>query len=233
MARVGPVAALLVAVGAGGAAAQAFPGEARRPSSFPTAVYAYLLGGWTGDRAIRTYNEGQPIPPDDPACDSLRCRTVLGAGSAPGAGLRFQVPVSRRAGVRAGLSIAIPRAEVRTLDGSQVALGGDRIAQMRAEVLLLFRIKPQAPVFFGLGGAFARSNPGLAPAQDNSTDVGGVVTIGLDRPLRPPFTLRLEWTAYLMVPPSSGWPAEYAPKSFAFDHQFSVGLGYAVAGRRR
>jgi hypothetical protein len=235
MARAAHVVAAL-AVGCAGVAgvvgAQAFPGEAPRTSSFPSSVSVFLLGGWTGDRAIRTYDEGFPNP-NDPACDSIRCRTVLGASSAPGVGLRVQLPVSRGTGVRVGLSFAVPRAKIRTLSGTQVRLRGDRVAQVRAELLLLFRIKPRAPVFLGVGGAFTRYNPGLAPAQDNATDAGGVVALGLDRPLKPPFGVRLEWTAYLMVPGSGGWPAEYEPRSFAFDHQFSVALQYAVVGRRR
>lgn len=215
-----------------GAAAQAFPGEAPPRPSFPTAVYVYAIGGWTGNRAVRTYNIGQPNP-NDPACDTLQCQTVLGAGSAPGVGVRLQLPLSRRAGLRAGLSVAGPKPRIETVDGNIVRLDPSRVAQLRGELLLLFRMKRHAPVFFGLGGAFTRYQPGLAPDQDNATDVGGVVAVGYDAPITPPLGVRVEWTAYLMVPSSTGWPAEYEPKSFAFDHQLSVGLAYYVqrAGR--
>jgi len=215
-----------------GASAQGFPGEAPAPPSFPTAVYLFAIGGWTGDRAVRTYDVGQPNP-NDPACDAVRCQTVLGAGSAPGVGARLQLPLSRRAGLRAGLSIAGPKPQVQTLDGNLVRLDRSRVAQLRGELLLLFRMKRHVPVFFGLGGALTRYQPGLAPDQDNSTDVGGVVAVGYDAPLKPPLGVRIEWTAYLMVPSSTGWPAEYEPKSFAFDHQLSVGLAYHLrrAGR--
>ena len=229
MGRAAAVALLSLAC-ASGVAAQAFPGEAPPPASFPTAIFVHAIGGWTGDRAVRTYDVGQPNP-NDPACDTLQCRTVLGAGAAPGVGIRLQVPLSRRAGLRGGLSVAGPKPKVETVDGSIVRLDRSRVAQVRGELLLLFRVKRRAPVFFGVGGAFTRYQPGLAPDQDNSTDVGGVVAVGYDAPLTPPLGVRIEWTAYLMVPSSTGWPAEYEAKSFAFDHQLSVGLTYFVGKR--
>lgn len=209
------------------AAAQQFPGDAPRLPAFPLTVGVFGSASWSGDRAIRTYDVGQPTP-GDPACDTLRCQTTLGAGSAAGIGARFQVPVSRIAGLRGGLSLAWPAPRIATLDGSQVRTGTARVTQVRGDLMLLFRVKAQAPVFFGIGAAFARCNPGLA-GQDQSTDVGGAAAIGYDHRVSPALGVRFEWTAYYLIPGTSGWPAEYAPESSTFDHQISVGVNYVLS----
>lgn len=218
-------AAVLAIATVGPAPAQAFPGEAPRPPAFPTALAVFATAGWSGDRAIRTYDVGQPTP-GDPACDSVRCQTTLGAGSAIGVGGRLQLPVSRIAGLRAGLALSWPPPRIATLDGSQVRTGTARVTLLRGDLMLLFRLKQQAPVFFGVGAAFARFNPGLAPGQDQSTDVGGVAAVGYDHRIKPSLGVRFEWTGYYLIPGTADWPAEYAPESATFDHQLSVGLSY-------
>ena len=225
MARIALATALLASAWPAAAIAQAFPGEGPRTAAFPTALAVFASAGWSGDRAIRTYDVGQPNPAD-PACDSLRCQTTLGAGSAIGVGGRIQVPVSRIAGLRAGLALAWPAPRIATLDGSQVRLGTARVTLVRGDLMLLFRFKPQAPVFLGVGAAFTRFAPGLALDQDQSTDVGGVAAVGYDHRVTPSLGVRFEWTAYYLIPGTSGWPTEYDPRSAAFDHQLSVGLSY-------
>ncbi|HXV90739.1 MAG TPA: hypothetical protein VD707_05175 [Gemmatimonadales bacterium] len=227
MARRALAAAVLAIAGAGSSTAQTFPGEAPRPPSFPTTLAVFVTAGWSGDRAIRTYDVGQPNPAD-PACDSLKCQTTLGAGSAIGVGGRVQLPISRIAGLRAGLAVSWPPPRIATLDGSQVRTGTARVTLLRGDLMLLFRFKPQAPVFFGVGAALARFNPGLAPDQDQSTDVGGVAAVGYDHRIKPSLGVRFEWTAYYLIPGTADWPAEYDPESAAFDHQFSVGLSYFI-----
>lgn len=225
MARAAPVAAVLVIACAGPLAAQGFPGEAPREPAFPSAVALFVSAGWSGDRAIRTYDVGQPNPAD-PACDTLRCQTTLGAGSAVGVGARFQVPISGIAGLRGGLALSWPPPRIATLDGSQVRTGTARVTLLRGDLMLLFRAKRRAPVFFGVGAAFARFSPGLAPDQDQSTDVGGVAALGYDARVKPSLGVRFEWTAYYLIPKTTGWPPEYGPKSATFDHQFSVAVSY-------
>ena len=232
MARSALAAAVLAIAGAGAATAQAFPGETSRPPSFPTALGAFVTAGWSGDRAIRTYDVGQPNPAD-PACDSLQCQTTLGAGSAIGVGGRVQLPISRIAGLRAGLAVSWPPPRIATLDGSQVRTGTARVTLLRGDLMLLFRFKPQAPVFFGVGAAFARFNPGLAPGQEQSTDVGGVAAVGYDHRIKPSLGLRFEWTAYYLIPGTSDWPVEYDSQSATFDHQLVVGLSYFVKSSER
>ena len=231
MARSVLAVAVLAIATVGPAPAQAFPGEAPRPPSFPTALAVFATAGWAGDRAIRTYDVGQPNP-GDPACDSLKCQTTLGAGSSIGVGGRVQLPISRIAGLRAGLAVSWPPPRIATLDGSQVRTGTTRVTLLRGDLMLLFRIKPQAPVFFGVGAAFARFSPGLASGQDQSTDVGGVAAVGYDHRIKPSLGVRFEWTAYYLIPGTADWPAEYDPKSATFDHQFAVGLSYFLTPAR-
>ena len=226
------LAAVLALAAAGPSTAQAFPGEAPRPPSFPTTLAVFATAGWSGDRAIRTYDVGQPNPAD-PACDTLQCQTTLGAGSAIGVGGRVQLPISRIAGLRAGLAVSWPPPRIATLDGSQVRTGTARVTLLRGDLMLLFRLKSQAPVFFGLGAAFARFNPGLVSGQEQSTDVGGVAAVGYDHRIKPSLGVRFEWTAYYLIPGTADWPAEYDPESATFDHQFSVGLSYFLKPAER
>lgn len=232
MARSALAAAVLAIAGASPSTAQAFPGEAPRSPAFPTALALFVTAGWSGDRAIRTYDVGQPNPAD-PACDSLKCQTTLGAGSAIGVGGRVDLPISRIAGLRAGLAVSWPPPRIATLDGSQVRTGTARVTELRGDLMLLFRFKRQAPVFLGVGAAFARFSPGLAPDQDQSSDVGGVVAVGYDHRIKPSLGVRFEWTAYYLIPGTSGWPPEYEAESGAFDHQISVGLSYFLKPAER
>lgn len=226
------LAAVLALAAAGPATAQGFPGEAPRPPAFPTTLAAFATAGWSGDRAIRTYDVGQPNPAD-PACDTLQCQTTLGAGSAIGVGGRVQLPISRIAGLRAGLAVSWPPPRIATLDGSQVRTGTARVTLLRGDLMLLFRLKSQAPVFFGLGAAFARFTPGLVSGQEQSTDVGGVAAVGYDHRIKPSLGVRFEWTAYYLIPGTADWPAEYDPESATFDHQFSVGVSYFLKPAER
>jgi hypothetical protein len=225
MARRAAAAALLAIAWSGPSSAQDFPGEAPQPPAFPTAFSVFASAGWSGDRAIRTYAVGQPNP-GDPACDTLRCQTTLGAGSAIGVGGRVQLPISKVAGLRAGLALSWPPPRIATLDGEQVRTGTTGVTLLRGDLMLLFRVKRRAPVFFGVGAAFARFSPGLAPDQDQSTDLGGVAAVGYDHRASPWLGVRFEWTGYYLVPRTTGWPPEYAPKSSTFDHLLSVGLSY-------
>jgi hypothetical protein len=213
------------------AAAQGFPGEAPRPPAFPATVSLYVLGGWTGNRALRTYDVGVPNP-NDPACDTIQCRTLHGLGGAGGVGGRVQVPVTRRIGLRFALEVAGPKPRTSTLNGNLVRIADDRITALRGEALFLFRLRPQAPMYFGAGGTVTRWTPGAIPGHEQATDVGAAIAAGYDHALPHGLGLRFEWTGYFMAPESDNLPTEYEAKGFAFDHQFSIGVWYLISPPR-
>ena len=230
-------AALLLATApvlSGPVAAQGFPGDAPVAAAFPAAVSLHLSASWNGDRSIRTYGVGSPNP-NDPACDTIAgsCHEIQGLAGAAGLGARFQFPISPRLGLRAGLSYSSVQGRIELPDGQVTRLTPEKSNLLRAEALFVFRLKPHVPVFFGLGGAVARFNPGPSPGQDVSTEFGAVVAAGYDHRFPAPsqFGLRLEWTAYFMIPDDGGAPSEFEAKGMAFDNQLSVGVMYYLGGK--
>lgn len=233
MDRATRVGALLFLAATGVVRAQGFPGDEPRAPAFPVAVALHVQAGWNGARALRTYGVGNPDPLD-PACDSVaaRCQTVHGLSGAAGVTVRLQLPLSQRVGLRAGLSYSGPKPRVELLDGSQVRIGSGGVKTLRGEALLLFRLKPRVPVFFGVGGALARQNPGPAPGQDTGVEYGGVVAVGFDHRMNEQLGLRVEWNGFFLIPDQIPGTSEYEAKSFAFDHQLSVGVNYFVRRTR-
>lgn len=216
---------LLGVVVPAGASAQAFPGEAPPPPGFPTALSGWALAGWSGRRATRTYSADPTI--NDPACDATKCERLYLVGAALGIGLRFQTSLTPRTGVRFGVSISRPGRKVGLRNGLSLAID-TTLSAIRGEALLLFRLRRQAPVFFGLGAALARFSPGPVVNQGDLTEFGGAIAIGYDHRVNRNVGTRLEWTAYLMHPVTTRLSSEFQAARFAFDHQFSFGVNYYV-----
>ena len=215
----------------GPAAAQAFPGDEPLVPAFPAAVSLHVSGSWNGDRSIRTYGVGSPNP-NDPACDTIagKCTEIQGLAGAAGFGARGQFPISPRLGLRLGLSYSSVQGRIELPDGQVTRLTPEKSNLLRAEALFMFRLKPHVPVYFGLGGAVARFNPGPSPGQDVSTEFGAAVAAGYDHRFPAPsqFGLRFEWTGYLMVPDDKGAPSEFEAKSVAFDNQIALAVMYYI-----
>lgn len=210
------------------AAAQAFPGEAPRPPAFPTALSAWVMVGWAGQRSTRTYRVG-PLDPPDPACDTnFNCHTEHLLTGTPGLGARFQTSLTVRTGIRFGLSISGPKRKLGGRKGLTVAIDTARLNLLRGEALFLFRLKQHVPVFFGVGGALARFSPGPVRSQDDVTEYGGALAVGYDHRGKGNVGTRVEWTVYLMRPVTTGLSGEYKPPRLAFDHQLSFGVNYFV-----
>src|SRR5262245_56829296 len=152
-------ALLLVALaGAGGrgwAQAPLFPGDSLPQPAFPTAltvsVLALLSGG---QRATRLYAPTVGVP--DIACDTLVCRTEHLLTGSLGVSARLQVAISPRMGVRVGVAYTSPKRKVRQPSARSTITGTEHLNGVRAEALLLWRLKRQVPVYFGAGAALAR-----------------------------------------------------------------------------
>jgi hypothetical protein len=218
---------LLALLGGGRAAAQVFPSDQAPRAAFPATVTLYVFGGFQGARVTRIYNIGTPNPVDA-ACDSTAndCRTIHGLGGAPGIGVRGQVPLTMRTGLRLGISVSHPGRRVTTRDGSQVSVPDEKVLLLRAEGLILFRLKPQVPVYFGFGGSVASYSPGPVRAQQAVTEVGGTFAIGVDHSVSPTVSTRVEFTGFVMRPTASGLSTEFHAHSLTFDDQLSLGFSF-------
>src|SRR5574341_1024523 len=181
-----PLAALVLAVAPlaaqGGGAL--FPGDTARAPAFPTAVSLSLIAGVTaGQRATRIYAPTPGTP--DIACDSVTCRTEHSLTSALGLGARLQTGISPRMGFRVGFAYSAPKRKLRIPTASATLTETEHIAVLRAEAILLWRLKAQVPVYFGAGGTVTRYSPGAVAPQggagpDGASDVGAVILVGID-----------------------------------------------------
>ena len=224
--------ALLAALGGGRAAAQVFPGDQTPPPAFPATYSVFVFGGAQANRATRIYNVGSPDP-QDAACDTIDCRTVHGFAKAPGLGVRLQLPATALTGVRLGLSYARPHRRVETRDGSQVLTTNEPVDLVRAELLVLFRLKRQAPVYFGVGGTAGHYSPGPVRTQNAAVEFGGTLVIGVDGRLSSKVGTRIEFTGMLMRPTAGGGlSAEYHLNPLVFDGQVSVGVTLPLSKTR-
>ncbi len=220
---------MLAALAGGRAAAQVFPQDQAPRPAFPVTFTPFVFGGFQAARVTRIYNIGTPDP-TDAACDSTAgdCRTIHGVAGTLGVGIRGQVPVTARTGLRVGFSVSHPSRRVSTRDGSQTALSGGKVTLLRAEGLVLFRLKPQVPVYFGLGATFASYSPGPVRAQDPVGEVGGAFAIGVDHHVSPTLGTRVEFTGFVMKPTANSLSAEFHAHSLAFDGQLSFGFNFLL-----
>ena len=217
------VAAALLLVAAAPAAAQVplFPGDRAQPPAFPTALSVWGLAGFGGQRATRRF-----IDLADPDCDTIPCKSEHRLTGSLGVGARFQTGLSPRMGLRFGVSFSAPSQKARLTEPTRQTRVGDKLSAARGEVLLLMRLKPQVPVYFGLGIALARFSPGPVFGQDGATEVGAALAVGFDHRINPRVGTRTEWTTYLMRPSGDVFSTEYRPTALAFDHQVSFGVSF-------
>jgi hypothetical protein len=219
----------LLALGGGRAAAQVFPNDQAPHPAFPVTFTAFLFAGFQANRVTRIYNVGTPDP-NDASCDSIAadCRSVHGLAGAPGIGMRAQFPVTARSGIRLGVSASHPGRRVSTRDGSQVVVPDESVTLLRADLLVLFRLKPQVPVYFGFGGTLASYTPGPVRTQAPVTELGGAFAVGIDHRMSPTVGTRVEFTGFLMKPTANSLSTEYHARSLAFDGQLSFGLNFLL-----
>ncbi|HET7790768.1 MAG TPA: hypothetical protein VFK78_08235 [Gemmatimonadales bacterium] len=205
------------------ALAQEMPGEQPPPAAFPTSFTAFVFLGSEGRRATRVF-----IDPLVPGCDVNPCSSDQDLSGAPGLGARFQTSVASRAAFRLGVAIGWTHYKIISANGGSSFSPPDRVRLLRADGVLLFRLKPQVPVYFGLGAAIGEFSPGVVINQPDVTEFGGVVVLGIDHRVSPKIGTRFEWTGYLMKPDLTNYPSEYHAPNLALDMQFSFGLNFFV-----
>ena len=219
--RKAALAALVVLGAAPAVSGQVLPGEEQRAPAFPSALSIWALAGFGGQRATRTY-----IDVTDADCDTVPCVSKHGLSGSIGIGTRFQTPLSPRMGLRFGVSYSAPRQKARRTEPTHQTSLGDRLGMLRGEILLVHRLKPQVPVFFGFGVALASISPGPLFGQDGVTEAGAVVVVGLDRRINPRVGTRIEWTGYFMRPSTRVVSPEFRATWLAFDSQLSFGANF-------
>ena len=232
------VLVLLAALVGGRAAAQVFPGDQAPRAAFPATVTVFVFGSFQANRVTRIYNVGT-IVPTDARCDSIAndCRSVHGLSGAAGIGVRAQFPVTARSGIRLGVAATHPGRRVSTRDGSQVLVPPENVTLLRVDGLLLFRLKPRVPVYFGVGASVATYSPGPVKDQGPVTEVGGAFAVGVDHAMSPSVGTRVEFTGFIMKPTAAGMqspavPSEYHAHGHAFDGQLSFGFNFLLAKKK-
>jgi hypothetical protein len=229
---------LLAALCGGRAAAQVFPTDQAPRPAFPSTFTLFVFGGFQANRITRTYNKGV-IDPTDARCDSIAddCRSIHGLAGSPGIGMRAQFPLTARSGIRVGVSATHPGRRMTTRDGSQVLVAPENVTLLRVDGLILFRLKPQVPVYFGLGATLASYTPGPVHDQGPVTELGGAFAVGIDHQMSPSIGTRVEFTGFVMKPNASGIQApavqsEYTAHSHAFDGQVSFGFNFLLSKKK-
>jgi hypothetical protein len=233
------VLVLCAALCGGRAAAQVFPNDQAPRAAFPATFTLFVFGGFQANRITRTYNKGT-IDPTDARCDSIAddCRSIHGLAGSPGIGMRAQFPVTARSGIRLGVSATHPGRRMSTRDGSQVLVAPENVTLLRVDGLILFRLKPQVPIYFGLGATLASYTPGTVHDQGPVTEVGAAFAVGIDHQMSPTIGTRAEFTGFVMKPNASGIQApavqsEYTAHAHAFDGQISFGFNFLLGKKKK
>lgn len=90
--------------------------------------------------------------------------------------------------------------------------------------MLLLRLKARVPVYFGLGAAMLRLDPGAVVGQDDTeTEYGGVLVIGYDFQPGAKVGGRVAWTSYFMSPSSNSLPGGFEASGIAYDAVITIG----------
>jgi hypothetical protein len=198
-------------------------------TAFPLAVTLSGGLGFGGKRATFT---------DSVLCAGPDCGSA-GAGSGWTASLDLRAPLGRTLGVEVAGHIGHPSQRLCFRGACQSS--GETWA-LRGSAMLLWRFKPQAPIYFGLGAAVTRFDPApvvnqnltfdeeVGLVQGGTTEFGASTAVGYDFALQGRVAGTLVWRSYLMSPSSEGLPAGYESKSVAWDNSLAFGVRYFLGG---
>ncbi|MDH3497886.1 MAG: hypothetical protein OER21_14085 [Gemmatimonadota bacterium] len=210
-------AALALLIGLASVPLAAAQGQVRRerPTAFPLQVVPFLsLGFGGGKRAVEAPSSG---------CVGADCREYS-YGSGPELGVQVQFPIASTVGLAATGAIGRPSRVVCT---QGTCNSPESVTAIRGNVLLLWRLKARAPVFFGIGPAVVRFDPAAATDQPAVVEFGGVGVVGVDFGISGNVGGRLLWWNYVLQPSSDAIPANIEASGLAWD--MALGLGIRVA----
>jgi hypothetical protein len=170
------------------------------------------------------FGDGRASFFDPEECPSPASCYQYGTGSGWQAGVDLQVPLGRALGFEVGGQVGRPSLQ-QCLRGLCTTVGRTWVA--RGTGTLVWRFKPRAPVYFGLGGALAYFKRGpVFVFQDEFavTEVGATAVVGVDFAIDRRLGGRVFWRSYLMVPSSKGIPDTYGLPSVAWDNAVSFAV---------
>lgn len=183
-----------------------------RPTAFPTQLVPFLsLGFGGGTRAEESPSSG---------CVGADCREYS-YGSGPELGLQVQLPLAGTLGF--GVTAALGRPS-RVVCTQGACNSPESVTAIRGNVLLLWRLKARAPVFFGIGPTAARFDPAAATDQPAVVEFGGVGVVGIDFGISGNVGGRILWWNYVLQPSSENLPANVEASGLAWDTALALGL---------
>lgn len=172
------------------AGAQTTP-TSERPRAFSFAVVVGPALSFGGIRAYQVDSVTCPSSPNTCIQDKV--------GSGPMFTAAVQIPLLRNFALSAGGLIGKP-ARVLCFAGESCTSTGSMTA-IRANVTLFARLKPRVPIFFGVGGAMNRFDPGPVRVRQDTitvTETGWLGMIGYDFALGKRVGARITWWHYFM-----------------------------------
>lgn len=188
-----------------------------QPKAFPLTVVPWAAAGFNGTRVTRT---------DEVTCPTLSGRDCFQyqLGNGPMIGADLQVPLASTFGLQVTASAGRPSRVVCTRGAE--CRSTDEVTFLRGGALFLLRFKARAPIFFGLGAAAARLDPGPVENLQDSlqvTEIGGAGLIGYDFTMASKVGVRVTWTHYLLKPSDDQITGTFQTKSLAHDWILAVG----------
>lgn len=188
-----------------------------QPKAFPLSITPTAGLGFGDTRATAF----------DPAtCASEELCVRLGAGSGWNVGAEFQIPLGQSFGFEVAGQLAHPSQQIcrDQCDSPQ------DLWAIRGTTMLLWRFKPRAPIFFGLGGAVTRFDPPPVAGQALATtmEFGAGMVVGYDFAFTPQLGGRVTWRSYLLAPSSESLPGDFTAKGLAWDNAFAFGVRFQL-----
>lgn len=166
-----------------------------RPSVRPRGFdFALIAGGALSFNGIRAFE-----------ADSITCfvreNECVGhdLGSGPMLDVSIQLPFARTIALSVGGAIGRLKRK-RCVRGVECIISPEKVTAIKGNAAFLFRLKPQAPVFFGLGAGATHFDPGPVEGQEKLTEYGPLALIGYDFTLDADIGARITWWSYWMIP---------------------------------
>lgn len=210
MGRAIAVTALALALPAGSAWAQEAAARAR-PRAFDGAVTIGAGLAFNGTRA----EQG-----DDQLCPARVSCISHAVSNTPMVSVDLQVPLARVIGLSVGASAGRP---ARILCDPGCA-STDRVTAIRGQAMVLIRLKPRAPIYFGFGASGTRFDPGPVNGQNDATvEWGGSLVVGYDFQLSSRVGGRIAWWNFLSQPDASGLGTAFEVKGLTYDAMIAFG----------
>jgi opacity protein-like surface antigen len=179
-------------------------------TSFPFAITPSVGLGFGATR-------GKATDPTD--CAEEPC-VGFGSGSGWQTRVEMQVPIGRTLGIEIGGQLG---RQVQKVCQRGACTAVDHVWAYRGSALLLWRFKPRAPVFFGIGGtvAYFSSNP-VYVVDAPTTEPGFAGVVGLDLALAQRIGVRVAWRSFFLIPESIGNPS-FHTKGMAWEQALMFG----------